>query len=89
MSLSDYIRTVPKVELHVHIEGSIQPETLLALAKRHRVDLPAETVEGLRAWYQFQDFHHFIEVYVKITECLKTVEDFELIVHEFGAEMAR
>lgn len=89
MSLSDYIRTVPKVELHVHLEGSIQPETLLTLAKRHCVDLPAETVEGLRAWYQFQDFHHFIEVYVKITECLKAVEDFELIVHEFGAEMAR
>ena len=89
MSLTDYIRTVPKAELHVHLEGSIQPKTLLILADRHQVDLPADTVEGLRAWYQFRDFHHFIEVYIKITQCLQTTEDFELIVHEFGMEMAR
>ncbi len=89
MSLHDYIAAVPKAELHVHLEGSIAPATLLMLAKRHRVDLPAHTEEGLRNWYRFRDFHHFIEVYVAITKCLRTVEDFELIVYEFGADMAR
>ncbi|MXW03444.1 MAG: adenosine deaminase [Gemmatimonadetes bacterium] len=89
MSLYDYIAAVPKVELHVHLEGSIQPSTLLMLAERHRVDLPEDTEEGLRNWYRFRDFHHFIEVYVAITKCLRTVEDFELIVYEFGADMAR
>lgn len=89
MSLYDYIAAVPKVDLHVHLEGSIQPATLLMLAERHRVDLPADTEEGLRNWYRFRDFHHFIEVYVAITKCLRTVEDFELIVYEFGADMAR
>ena len=89
MSLNEYITAAPKAELHVHLEGSIQPATLLMLAKRHRVDLPADTEEGLRNWYQFRDFHHFIEVYVQITRCLRTVEDFELIVYEFGADMAR
>ena len=89
MTLHDYIAAAPKAELHVHLEGSIAPSTLLRLAKRHRVDLPADTEEGLRNWYRFRDFHHFIEVYVAITKCLRTVEDFELIVYEFGADMAR
>jgi len=89
MSLHEYIAAAPKAELHVHLEGSVQPSTFLMLAKRHRVDLPADTVEGLRDWYRFRDFHHFIEVYVAITKCLRTVEDFELIVYEFGADMAR
>ena len=89
MSLNEYIAAAPKAELHVHLEGSIQPATLLMLAKRHRVDLPADTEDGLRNWYRFRDFHHFIEVYVQITRCLRTVEDFELIVYEFGADMAR
>lgn len=87
MSLSKYIAAAPKAELHVHLEGSIQPSTLLMLARRHRVDLPADTEEGLRRWYRFKNFHHFIEVYVKITRCLQTAEDFELIVYEFGAYM--
>ena len=89
MSLFDYIAAAPKAELHVHLEGSIQPSTLLMLARRHRVDLPADTEEGLRNWYRFRNFLHFIEVYVAITRCLRTVEDFELIVYEFGADMAR
>ncbi len=89
MSLYPYIAAAPKAELHVHLEGSIRPATLLTLAKRHRVDLPADTEEGLRNWYRFRDFHHFIEVYIGITRCLRAVEDFELIVYEFGAEMAR
>ncbi|MBI4552624.1 MAG: adenosine deaminase [Candidatus Latescibacteria bacterium] len=84
-----YIRAIPKVELHVHLEGSIRPATLLALAKRNHVGLPAETVEGLQQWFVYRDFNHFIDIYVAITHCLKTAEDYELIVYEFGAEMAR
>ena len=64
MSFDDYIRAMPKVELHVHLEGAIQPATLLQLAKKHQVTLPADTVEGLRQWYQFTDFNHFIEIYL-------------------------
>lgn len=89
MNLFHYLQAAPKAELHVHLEGSIQPETLLKLARRHKVTLPADTLEGLRDWFRFRDFHHFIEVYVTITKCLRTVEDFELIVFEFGSELAR
>lgn len=57
MTLETFIRRMPKVELHVHLEGSIRPETLLTLAERNNVALPADTIEGLRAWYQFSDWH--------------------------------
>jgi adenosine deaminase len=81
--LESYIRTMPKVELHVHLEGSIRPETLLTLAWRNNRPLPYDTVDGLRAWYQFVDFPHFVDIYVAISNCLKTADDIELITREF------
>jgi aminodeoxyfutalosine deaminase len=89
MSQSDFIREMPKVELHVHLEGSIRPSTLLTLARRNRVTLPADDLDGMRDFYRFVDFDHFIQVYLTISACLKTVDDFSLIAYEFGADMAR
>ncbi|MGH9800880.1 MAG: adenosine deaminase [Blastocatellia bacterium] len=83
MQLDAFIRRMPKVELHVHLEGSIQPETLLELARRNQVKLPATTVEGLREWYTFTDFAHFIEIYITISSCICSPEDIELIAREF------
>ena len=74
---------MPKVELHVHLEGSIRPATLLALAERNEVSLPAESVEEVEAWYTFTDFAHFVQIYFAICDCLRTAEDFELITREF------
>lgn len=88
MTLETFIQAMPKVELHVHLEGSIQPETLLTLAQRHQVNLPATTVEGLRTWYTFTDFPHFIEIYLAISSCLRTPDDIELIAREFLAGQA-
>ena len=78
-----WIEKIPKVELHVHLEGSVRPETLLKLAARHQVPLPAADVAGLRDWYTFSDFNHFIQIYRTISTCLKTAEDIELITREF------
>lgn len=89
MSLESYLRAAPKAELHVHLEGSILPQTLLELARRNRVTLPADTIEGLREWFVFRDFLHFIRVYVTITKCLRTLEDYELVVVDVAAELAR
>lgn len=83
MTLNEWITRIPKVELHVHLEGSVQPHTLLELARRHQVELPASDVAGLREWYRFRDFDHFIEIYQKISTCLRTVEDIELIARQF------
>jgi len=89
MSLDTYLRAAPKAELHVHLEGSIQPATLLMLAERNHVPLPATTEAGLRDWFRYRDFDHFIETYVLCTQCLRTMEDYALVVYEFGAELAR
>jgi aminodeoxyfutalosine deaminase len=89
MPVADYLRAVPKVELHVHLEGAIQPATLLTLAERNGITLPATTEPELRDWFRFRDFPHFAETYITITRCLRTVDDYELIAYEFGAEMAR
>jgi adenosine deaminase len=82
-SLTDFITRMPKVELHVHLEGSVQPATLLKLAERHQISLPARDLPSLREWYQFRDFDHFIEIYMAISSCLRTTEDIELIAREF------
>jgi len=89
MSLESYLHAAPKAELHVHLEGTIQPRTLLELAARNDVRLPAATEAGLRRWFTYRDFDHFVEIYVTVTRCLRTVEDYELIVYELGAELAR
>jgi aminodeoxyfutalosine deaminase len=85
----EFARRMPKVELHVHLEGSIRPTTLLQLAERNGFDLPAKDVEGLQDFYRFRSFPHFIEVYVTITRCLQTQDDYRLIAYEFGADCAR
>lgn len=82
-TLEEFITQMPKVELHVHLEGSVRPATLLKLARRHHIALPADTLEGLREWYSFRDFNHFIEIYMTISSCLRTAEDMELIAREF------
>ncbi len=87
--LERFAEAMPKVELHVHLEGAIQPATLLRLARRRRISLPADTEAGLRRWYRFDDFEHFAEVYVACSECLRDPEDFQLALREFAAAQAR
>lgn len=83
MTLHDYIREMPKVEIHVHFQGATRPETLLKLAQRNNIPLPAQTVEELQNWYTFKDFPHFIQVYDLIVQCFQSVEDIELAMREF------
>jgi adenosine deaminase len=89
MDLIEFSQRIPKVELHVHLEGSIRPSTLLQLAERNHIQLPAQDVKGLQEFYRFRNFPHFIEVYVAITGCLRTPEDYRLIAYEFGSDCAR
>jgi adenosine deaminase len=81
--------SLPKVELHVHLEGAIPTTTLLELAGRHGVALPGRTEEELAAWLQFRDFPHFAEVYQTISRCIQTTEDVETLTYEFLREQAR
>jgi len=78
----------PKIELHVHLEGTVRPETLLEIARRNDYALPCTTVEELRALYEFRDFAHFIEVWILTTNALRTSEDFRQVVVDYAAEAA-
>lgn len=89
MNLLEFARRLPKAELHVHLEGSIQPQTLLKLAQRNGSVLPVQNEVDLQSFYQFRDFGHFIRVYSTVTRCLRTADDYRLIAYEFGRECAR
>ncbi len=80
--------TEPKIELHVHLEGSIRPASLLRIARRNDLPLPVDTVEELAELYEFRDFVHFLEVWVMTTNCLRTAEDFRQVVVDYAAEAA-
>jgi aminodeoxyfutalosine deaminase len=80
--------TFPKIELHVHLEGTVRPETLLEIARRNDYALPADTVEGLAELYEYRDFEHFIEVWVLTTNALRTRGDFRRVVVDYAAEAA-
>jgi len=78
--------TYPKIELHVHFEGTVRPETLLDIARRNDYALPGTTVEELRALYEFRDFAHFIDVWILTTNALRTADDFRQVVVDYAAE---
>src|SRR5205085_5234776 len=78
--------TFPKIELHVHLEGTVRAHTLLEIARRNDYALPADTVEGLAALYEFRDFEHFIEVWILTTHAMRTADDFRRVVVDYAAE---
>ena len=88
MNLESFLLRLPKVELHVHLEGAMRPAVLLELARRNGVDLPARDENGLKRWFQFRDFEHFVEVYLTCSRALRSPEDFHLLALDFLAEQA-
>ena len=75
-TLHDFIRGLPKAELHLHIEGSLEPELMFALAQRNGVSLPFGSVEEVRAAYDFSDLQSFLDLYYAGAAVLQTEEDF-------------
>lgn len=84
----EFIERMPKVELHVHLEGSVYPDTLLRLADKHGRSLPYSTLEEARDWFVFRDFPHFVEIYVQICVNLVDEEDYELVTFEMAQRAA-
>jgi aminodeoxyfutalosine deaminase len=78
------VAAYPKIELHVHLEGTVRAQTLKEIAKRNDYSLP----EGFDAHHRFRDFHHFIEVFELRMGALQTYDDFRRIVVEYAAEAA-
>lgn len=75
-ALAERIATSPKAELHIHIEGSLEPELMFALAERNGVKLPYASVEEVRAAYAFDDLQSFLDLYYAGASVLLTEQDF-------------
>jgi len=89
MTLADIVAALPKAELHVHLEGTVQPATLFELAQKNGVPLPVADVDALESWYTYRDFDHFVEIFTAICRCLQTPDDFARVTAEYGQSMAR
>ncbi|MFC9455275.1 adenosine deaminase [Streptomyces sp. NPDC056983] len=84
MSLS----SLPKAELHLHIEGTLEPELAFELAARNGVDLPFADTEALRKAYLFEDLQSFLDLYYGLMAVLRTEEDFEQLADAYLARAA-
>lgn len=71
-----FIRGIPKAELHLHIEGSLEPELRFALSKRNKVDIPFKSVEDVKAAYAFSNLQDFLDIYYQGANVLQTEDDF-------------
>lgn len=82
----DWLRRLPKCELHLHLEGTILPETLLELSRRH--DAEPLTAESARKLYEYEDFLGFLMAFKAVTERLRGPDDYELITYNMIRELA-
>lgn len=76
ISLDEFLSTLPKAELHLHIEGTLEPEMMYALAEHHGIELPWSTAEEIRQAYEFSDLQSFLDIYYRGNDVLRTEQDF-------------
>ncbi len=76
MDTRSFIRALPKAELHLHIEGTLEPEMMFDLAARNGIDLPFANVDEVRAAYEFSDLQSFLDIYYQGAAVLVTEQDF-------------
>ena len=86
-SIPDFVRGLPKAELHVHHVGSASARIVGELAARHPGTVPSDPDE-LRRFYEFRDFAHFIEVYLAVVDLIRTPDDIRYLTYEVAREMA-
>ncbi len=78
----------PKIELHVHLEGTVRPAALLRIARRNGYALGVDSEEAVRDLFRFRDFDHFIEVWILTSNALRRARDFSEVVLDYAREAA-
>jgi adenosine deaminase len=84
-SMEAFVRGLPKAELHLHIEGTLEPDLAFALARKHGIVLPYASVEALRQAYEFTSLQSFLDIYYAATDVLRDAEDFALLASAYLA----
>jgi adenosine deaminase len=87
--MTQFIKGMPKVELHLHIEGSLEPELMFALAQRNNIDIPFKTVEDVRAAYNFSNLQDFLDIYYQGMNVLRHEQDFYDLTWAYLERMAQ
>src|SRR3954452_25405266 len=82
-TLKQRLKDMPKVEIHVHLEGATDAETVFRMAQRNKIQLPASTLEEWTRFYAFRDFNHFIDVYIAASRAMRMPEDYSFMVEQF------
>lgn len=75
-NLAEFVQKLPKAELHLHIEGSFEPELMFEIAKRNNIEIPFNSVEDVKAAYQFNNLQEFLDIYYAGANVLITEKDF-------------
>ena len=81
--IKKYIKSLPKAELHLHIEGSLEPELMMKLSKRNNIEIPFKTVEEIRSAYNFSNLQDFLDIYYQGAAVLIKEEDFFDLTWEY------
>lgn len=89
MASPEILARMPKAEVHLHLEGTIAPETLWEMAQRNQVALPAASLRELKALYAFESFDAFVTLWLAMCRCLRTDADYEQMVDGFLLECRR
>ena len=76
MDLANLIQRIPKAELHLHIEGTLEPELMMKLAQRNRIKLPYASIDEIRRAYKFSNLQSFLDVYYAGAKVLRMEQDF-------------
>ncbi|KLN61336.1 adenine deaminase [Kiloniella spongiae] len=88
-NLTDFINALPKAELHLHIEGSLEPEMMMDLAIRNNIDLPYKSVEEIRTAYKFSNLQDFLDIYYQGMNVLQTEQDFYDLTFAYLEKIAK
>ena len=83
MDVRSFVRALPKAELHLHLEGALEPELMLRLAARNRVAIPFRSVEEVRAAYRFTRLQDFLDIYYRGMDVLRAEEDFHELTRAY------
>ena len=87
--LKQRFAAMPKAEIHVHLEGATAPDASFAIAARNNVELPVTSLDEWRRYFDFRDFPHFIDVYRKTTDTIRTTDDLALMIAQFYVDQAQ
>ncbi|MCC7431068.1 adenosine deaminase [bacterium] len=80
---------IPKAELHIHLEGTISPETLLTLIKKNKIQTEIQTLKDVEKLFSYENFMDFLKAFIFVSNCIKTEKDFELITSKMLEELVK